>query len=210
MFAPDALTTACQDRDFRDWRGDHEHALAWVMRVEQPDAAEQLERARTHLDGLLLPRYQRQPHVTVGFAGLLGEGGYTAAHLAADVERLRSLVDGPLRLRATGWGSFPMVPFLGVECAWLHRANGVLTAGLAAEHRTQYRPHLTVGHFSVVVPIVSVLERLAPLPVSGHWQATALSLVRFDAADIAGPLTVEGELDLVRGDWSRAEGALLG
>ena len=76
------------------------------------------ESLRAHAD-VLLPRYERRPHVTVAYAGLLPTPGATPAEqfygpdrLARDILTLRRLAVRPFRVQVGGWGSFPMVPYL--------------------------------------------------------------------------------------------------
>ncbi|MDO5736159.1 MAG: 2'-5' RNA ligase family protein, partial [Propionibacteriaceae bacterium] len=180
---PFTHTIACQDRDFPEWHGGRSHALVWALELDGPDVREAVAEARARLDGLVLPRYERQPHVTVAFAGLAaqeGLTGYDDEQLQADLTRLRPLVDGAVELRATGWGTFPMVPYLAVESPWLAEAHRVLDDGVGAAHGMPYLPHLTLGHWRGQWRRHEVLERLdAPLP-TGRWIVGELSLLRYE------------------------------
>ncbi len=198
-------TTACEDRDFPEWHGGRTHALVWALLLEYPELEQFIADARSRLDGLLLPRYERQPHVTVAFAGLAeqpGLPGYDGEDLEADLDRLRSVVCGPVDVRATGWGSFPMVPYLAVKSEWLHRAHAALDRNDAERDQMSYVPHVTVGHWAGAWRRDSVLERLAaPLPTQ-DWQVSELSLMRYETHDIAGPLEPVGHMGLADGRWS--------
>lgn len=198
-------TIACQNRDFPEWHGGRAHALVWALLLEEPDIDQCVAAARLRLEGLLLPRYERQPHVTVAFAGLVAEPGlpgYDEKHLATDLTTITPLLDGPVEIQATGWGSFPMVPYLAVESDWLHGARAALDSDAVQLHQMTYVPHVTLGHWSGQWPRESVLERLAgPLPERA-WNAPRLSLLRYDTHDIAGPLEQVGSLDLTLGRWS--------
>ena len=68
-------TIACEDRDFPEWHGGRRHAYVWALEIPAPDLQECLHAARNRLAGLVLPRYERQPHITVAFAGLDAEPG---------------------------------------------------------------------------------------------------------------------------------------
>lgn len=198
-------TTACHDRDFPEWHGGRSHALVWALMLDEPDVEQCVAAARSRLDGLLFPRYERQPHVTVAFAGLAAEPGlpgYDDALLARDLERLTPLVHGPVSVRATGWGSFPMVPYLAVESEWLNLANAALEQTSASLHSMPYVPHVTLGHWSGQWPRETVLERLdAPLP-ERSWQVPELSLMRYETHDIGGRLEPVGRLNRTSGRWS--------
>ncbi len=198
-------TIACQDRDFPEWHGGRRHAYVWALELDAPALLECLDAARSRLDGLLLPKYRRQPHVTVAFGGLAaepGHSGYDDASLADDLIRLAPLVDGPVKVHATAWGSFPMVPYLGVAADWLPRAHEVLDGGVGAAHGMTYLPHVTVGHWAGEWPRDDVLERLtAPVP-DEVWSVEELSLLRYETHDIAGPLKPVGRLNLTTGLWA--------
>ena len=194
----------------RAWHGGRRHALAWALELDDP-AARLVTAARQRLGDLLLARYERQPHVTLGYAGLMGEPalpGYDTCSLSDDLSSLRPLLSGPVRVVADAWDTFAMVPYLGVAADWLHLAQQALSPS-ADTHRMAYRPHLTVGQYAVDVATDDVRGRLAPLPTAADWTVTQLALVRYETDDISGPLTAEGWLDLTTGRWRRATGALL-
>ncbi len=197
-------TIACEDRDFPEWHGGRSHALVWALLLDEPGVAQCIAAARQRLGALILPRYERQPHVTVAFAGLAAEPGlpgYDSQDLDADLAVIRTLLDGPVTVRPAGWGSFPMVPYLAVESDWLHRARGALDRDAVELHQLPYVPHMTLGHWSGRWKRESVLERLdAPTPRRG-WQVHSLSLLRYETSDIAGGLTPVGSLDLAHGRW---------
>lgn len=193
------LTVACQDRDFTDWHGGIPHALAWVLDVDDEHARQLVAAGRQRLGSLLLPRYERQPHVTVAFVGLADDDGWR--RVDADIDALRGLCTGPVTTTATGWDTFPMVPHLVLAGDWLVRANDLLTRDAPPGHAMDYRPHLTLGHYAGVGPQSQPLARLNGLATEGSWTAGELCLVRFATADIAGPLETVGCLDLTTGTW---------
>ncbi|WP_185975588.1 2'-5' RNA ligase family protein [Tessaracoccus rhinocerotis] len=197
-------TVACRDRDFVEWHGGRSHAVAWALELDHPDLRRTLAAARAALEGYLLRGYLRQPHVTLAYAGLVGPGGdeYGTARLDADLALLRRLAAGPVKLRATGWGSFPMVPYLELADDWLPHAHGVLTHGAPEEHEMAYVPHVTVGHYGGRWPMAEPLGLLREVPAVGDWVVPEISLVRFRTARIAGPLDVVGRLDLATGAWT--------
>lgn len=199
-----AHTVACEDRDFAEWHGGRTHAVAWVLELDHPDVRRMVAAARARLEGYLLRGYLRQPHVTLVFGGLVGEGDdeYGQARLEADIRLLRRLAAGPVALRADGWGTFPMVPHLALADDWLPHAHAVLTSDAPPEHAMDYRPHVSVGHYRGRWPLAEPLELLREVPASGEWVVPELSLVRFRTSRIAGPLQVVGRLDLTTGTWS--------
>ena len=202
-------TIACEDRDFPEWHGGRTHALVWALLLDDADTRLCIDDARRRLGGLVLPRYERQPHVSVAFAGLAEEPGlpgYGQDELAADLERIRPLLEGPVEMRAARWGSFPMVPYLGVQADWLHRARAALDRQAVEVHEMPYVPHVTVGHWRGRWSRETVMGRLGQSPPVRSWQVRELSLLRYESVDIAGPLETVGSLDLTNGHWSSATG----
>lgn len=200
------LTIPCLDRDFTAWRRGRTRALAWVVELDHPDLRELVDAGRHRLIDHLHPRYERLPHATLSFCGLLPAAvrqpdDFTKDDLAAHLEVLRGLTNGPIRLRSTGWGTFPMVPHLALECDWLHAAHDALTGAAPSGHEMDFLPHVTLGHYRGAWPLTLPLTLLAGLPFEGTWQSDSLSLVSYRAADIAGPLETIGRLDLTSGRW---------
>ncbi|MDF1488971.1 2'-5' RNA ligase family protein [Tessaracoccus caeni] len=196
----EALTIASEDRDFAEWHGGRTHAAVWAFDLDPPEVRGMIAAAHRCLSHLLLPRYARQPHVTVAFAGLMAPDDFDDARLDADLSLLRGLMAGPVTLTATGWASFPMAPYLRVDADWPHEARAALNISrpLAAE---TYQPHVTVGLYDTVVPIRDAVGLLDGLPFGGAWTLSHLSLLRYEAADIAGPLEIVGRLDLTTGEF---------
>lgn len=204
------ITLPCEDRDFPEWHGGCRHALVWVIELPDPRVQASLEEASGLLGDLLLPRYDRQPHVTVAFVGLAPQPGatpaervYLAADLDADLARLSLLPPGPVGLRLGGWGSFSTVPYLAARAEGLAPVREALLLGRPRDIR--YTPHVTLGHYRVAVPIEEVARRLAPWrPVELDHEVTELTLARYDTNDVAGPLTPVGRFGLSRGAWHAA------
>ncbi len=202
----DGVTRPIEDRDFAEWHGGCRHALVWLIDVDVPAVRDAVASARGRLDGLLYPRYDRAPHVTVAFSGLAPEPGAAPAdvlygddELTADLERLETLATTPFTLRIDGWDTFTTSPHLSVvgldHLLPLHEA---LTAQRACG-ADAYVPHVTVGLYNVTVPLAEVEARMAgwsapPIDVD----VTELVLGRYDTADILGPLTPMHRLALER------------
>ncbi len=197
-------TTTCQDRDFPEWHGGRTHALVWALLIGDRELEQCIAGARSRLDGLLLPRYLRQPHITVAFAGLAAEPGLPGHgddELTEDLARLQPLIHGAVTIRPTLWGTFPMVPYLAVESPWLFQAHAALNRSTDEDHGMSFIPHVTIGHWAGAWRRDTILERLqAPVPTQ-NWKVSELSLLRYETHDIAGPLQPVGGLDLLTGRW---------
>ena len=198
-------TEACEDRDFVEWHRGCPWCAVWLVRVEDDEVAAHMAQARASLQPWLLPRYARQPHVTLAYRGLLaGEGGHAAAvfgaaQLCADVQALQAAQLQPFTLQLSGVGSFSTVPYLAVSPhEGLLAAHDALLAQ-APYPDWRYVPHVTVGHYARRVPLSTVLEPLQrSVPAVWSWltPVTQLWLARYRTHDIAGPLSFEGYFDL--------------
>lgn len=193
-------TIACEDRDFTQWRGAAEHVLIWAVLVDVDGVRAGVEQARARWADVLLPRYERQPHVTVGYGGPLPAVGaapadpvYTQERAESDRAALECLALAPFEVRVGGWGSFQMSPYLRAEAPELEMLAGALGEG----RRRPYVPHVTIGLYSISVPLAEVAARaegwVSPavtVPVS------RVSLLRYEAADVAGPLEEVAAVEL--------------
>lgn len=195
---------ANQDRDFTEWHGGCRRALVWAIDADLPEVHAVLADARNRLDGLLIGRYQRQPHITLAYAGLEPEPGatpkgrvYLNHHLATDIDAASALNLEPFDVVITHWDTFPLAPYLGVkspQSAVLRAAFGGTTQG--------YVPHVTIGLYAVTAELADVKKRMSgfdPPPIT--VRVDRLHLLAYEAADIAGRLTTVGTLSLGDGAW---------
>lgn len=214
-------TQACEDRDFSEWHGGCPWCAVWVVRVDGTKVQALMDPLRTAIQPWLLPRYERQPHVTVAYRGLMVDAHplhacptavFGTAQLGADIAALQAAGLVPFSLMLQGAGSFSTVPYLAVMAsAPLQQAHDAV---LASELYPgwSYVPHLTLGHYACQVPMEVVLQQLqacaaktAALPVS----VDALWLARYRTNDIAGALHFEGRFDLRTQIYHTEPGALM-
>lgn len=219
MTADAALTQACEDRDFADWHRGCPWCAVWVVRVDQAPLQAHWQQARALLGDALLPRYARQPHITLAYRGLMaGAAAHAAAEFGAqqcltDVQQLQQLRPQPWTLSVHGAGSFSTVPYLDVPQG---------RAPLLAVHQAlspqppypgwHYAPHVTLGHYAHTQPLAPLLHRLQQgVQAQPPLQCTvsALWLARYRTDDIAGPLYWEGCYDLRSQQYVAQPGALL-
>lgn len=198
------ITVPTQVRDFVEWHGGCTHALVWAVEVDEPRIRAMVSQARARLEGIVLPRYERQPHVTLAYAGLAPrEGAIPAGHvyppgrLEQDLRALRAVLPPRMELTLEGWSSFSMAPYLCVdapECGRLRHALGAATS--------DYVPHVTIGLYGAAVPMSVVAHRMSgwsadPLRVA----VESVSLLSYETHDVAGPLSRVARLRLDDGSW---------
>ena len=215
--APPLFTQACEDRDFADWHRGCPWCAVWLVWLDVAPLHARVTQARAALQPWLLPRYARQPHISVAYRGLMsGDAHHPATEFAteqlrADIAQLHDLALQPWTVQVHGGDSFSTVPYLAVhdegQLAALHQA-------LSAEPPAgwHYVPHVTVGHYACAAPMADMVQTLrATLDAQPPLTATVqhIALARYRTHDIAGPLTLEGCWDVRLQRYVPQAGALL-
>lgn len=213
-----AHTEVCEDRDFAEWHQGRPWCAVWVVRAEAPRVQALVQVARSALRPWLLPRYARQPHITLAYRGLMPrdaadtQAEFGLPQLLADVQALQAAQLPPFAWQLQGVGSFSTVPYLALSHSpALHVAHEALMA------RTPYPgwhyvPHITLGHYGRRLPLADALQALQSSVPDGPLhaaQADALWLARYRSSDIAGPLYFEGRFDLATQQYVAEPEALL-
>lgn len=213
-----AHTEVCEDRDFAEWHQGRPWCGVWVVRAEAPRVQALVQVARSALRPWLLPRYARQPHITLAYRGLMPrdaadtQAEFGLPQLLADVQALQAAQLPPFAWQLQGVGSFSTVPYLALSHSpALHIAHEALMA------RTPYPgwhyvPHITLGHYGRRLPLADALQALQSSVPDGPLhaaQADALWLARYRSSDIAGPLYFEGRFDLATQQYVAEPEALL-
>ncbi|AQZ98100.1 2'-5' RNA ligase family protein [Comamonas kerstersii] len=213
-----AHTEVCEDRDFAEWHQGRPWCGVWVVRAEAPRVQALVQVARSALRPWLLPRYARQPHITLAYRGLMPrdaadtQAEFGLPQLLADVQALQAAQLPPFAWQLQGVGSFSTVPYLALSHSpALHIAHEALMA------RTPYPgwhyvPHITLGHYGRRLPLAEALQALQSSVPDGPLhaaQADALWLARYRSSDIAGPLYFEGRFDLATQQYVAEPEALL-
>lgn len=216
MHASDELSLPCDDRDFAEWHQGCPWCAVWVVLLDDTLTRRAVAAGRAALGDCLLPRYARQPHITVAYRGLCSGGDRHPAKefdlpaLRRDLDVLRRGAFQPFALQLQGVGSFTSVPYLAVAegsgpLAALHAA--LVPQEPAPDWR--YVPHVTLGHYGARMPLAHALQKLDGVGAGFSLQAVSqLALMRYASADIAGPLVLEGVFDLASGRYSAAPEAL--
>lgn len=210
------LSLPCVDRDFVEWHRGCPWCAVWVVWLDDAAIFRAVAAGRAALGDCLLPRYARQPHITVAYRGLCAGGDGHAAkefglqELRSDLVRLRRQAFQPFALQLRGMGSFTSVPYLAVA-EGLEELSALHAALVPREPAPGWRyvPHVTLGHYGLQLPLARALQKLQGLEAGLPPQPVSqLALVRYASADTAGPLVLEGRFDLASGRYSAAPGAL--
>lgn len=213
-----AHTEVCEDRDFAEWHQGRPWCGVWVVRAEAPRVQALVQVARSALRSWLLPRYARQPHITLAYRGLMPrdaadtQAEFGLPQLLADVQALQAAQLPPFAWQLQGVGSFSTVPYLALSHSpALHIAHEALMARMPYPG-WHYVPHITLGHYGRRLPLAEALQALQSSVPGGPLyaaQADALWLARYRSSDIAGPLYFEGRFDLATQQYVAEPEALL-
>jgi 2'-5' RNA ligase len=209
-FLAAGLTIRNLRRDFTEWHRGRPHYGLWALMLDRDEISGAVTAAQRHLGDQLLPGYRRQPHITVALGGFpcataRHADDYPQASFTAALAALRTAAPQPFTLEIGGLASFTSAPFLAVDdvdggIAALRRA--LLTSDPAEERGRagEYVPHLTVGLYAGEYDCATVADRLAAFPAPQlRVDVCRLAFVRYDSADVGGPLTTAAEYVLADG-----------
>jgi 2'-5' RNA ligase len=215
QFLQNPYTQANARGDFSGWHRGRPYYWIWALDVDNFAVRERVGRAADRLEGLLLDDYRRAPHITLGICGFpaaqaSGGDSFTPSHLAGQIAAIDQWAPSALTLHLCGAGSFQSAPFLYV--ADPHGQLETLRAGLVgpseALRRPDFVPHVTLGLYAGAWPSAEVARRLGsgevePLPL----EVRHVSLMRYAAADIGGPLETLADYSLERRRFCWRHGA---
>lgn len=196
--------------DIDPWRQGRQRYWCWCIEVSSDPIMARIERQQRRLNGLILPSYQRQPHVTLAVCGFWQSSPLVSPSnddfFEDDLQRQLSLIaDFPwpsFELRVLGTNSFASAPFLEVIDSSLENKLQRLRDCLSPQNddfrSIGYCPHITLGLFHRALAISELHFLLSdpsdrePIPLS----VSALSLMSYDSRDLAGALQLERRIDL--------------
>ncbi|WP_342618314.1 2'-5' RNA ligase family protein [Rhodoferax sp. GW822-FHT02A01] len=184
-------------RDFSEWhRGRSIYAL-WALQFDTTPLKPRMQAAQEALADLLLPGYERQPHVTLSLCGFPSaqpqfDDDFGPALVQAQLRTLQQANPTGFEIAIGGLDSFTSVPYFTVRdtAGQLHALRHCLQQTPAIAAHGDYTPHVTIGLYVDVFPMDYVLQRLraVALPADLHLPVTGLSLLGYQAAHIGGPL----------------------
>jgi len=219
-------TIAHVDRDFVEWHGGIERYAAWVILIAEPSWLDWIAEARDSLADLVLPGYERQPHVTVLAAGLLAPNHLTKTSVEEQSTAIARTESATTTLRAVRLGASRSCPIIEVRDD--ARVIPELRRGLAGVHpedapqesdssgtpdspldpptHKQPRsveiapPHITLGLFRRSGSLAAVRRRLASVqqPELPPLRVNTLHLCSYETRSVQGPLRIDREIT-----WNR-------
>lgn len=193
-------------RDFVEWHRGRSRFAFWAIDCDRPEIRERMAAAGRHLDRFLLAGYLRQAHLTLCVCGFPALQRILADdYMPEDVERqldaLQRARVAPFEVEVGGLGSSACGPYLcvGDPSGGLTALRGCLDSSAPYDHEPGYRfnPHVAVGLYAEAWPAQAVCERIAVFNDDVMtFRVARLSLMSYDASDIAGPLSILAEYDL--------------
>lgn len=197
-------------RDFPEWhRGRPRYAL-WAIDVGTPEVRQRVAAAQSHLAGLLLDDYCRQPHVTLSLCGFpqAGPPATTSADdfgppaLQAQLAALAAARPAAFELQIGNLASFSSAPYLPVSAASGHFASlrDCLETDETNRPQSDYVAHVTVGLYSGAWPTSAVQTRLDGFAGGEPLRLTVsrISLMTYASEIIGGPLLRVADYDFAR------------
>lgn len=208
IFFEGNLTQASECRDFVEWHLGRAPYLFWALDLDMPAVRQRIDRAATHLSGLLLDVYRRQPHLTLDVCGFPSAQPHHADDFAsqlllAQFEALRASRLPCFEIDIGALASFPSAPYLkvgdGGNC--LAAIRQCLAVEGASRLTGDYTPHVTVGLYADAWPAAVVHSRLAGFaagePLSCRIEQ--ISLMSYAPSEIGGALSRLGSFHLDEG-----------
>ena len=201
-------TLPSEQRNFVEWHRGRPHYAVWAVALHDPAIDARLEQVCAALQPLLLPGYQRQPHITLQLCGFAVDAprlpdDFGPLHLQAHSDALARLRPPPFELRIGGAFSFASAACLAVHdpSGSLPRLRSALGSMAASVDATRYLPHLTAGLYRGAWPMREVHARLRDLQTLPEIAVavTQLAWMRYDTAVVGGPLRTLRAFDLQAG-----------
>ena len=205
---PHAFTLRNVRRDFPEWHLGRPRYALWALDVDVAPVRQRMQAAQGHLDGLLLPDYCRQPHITLSLCGFPSDAprhadDFGTEMLRAQLAALRQARPQPFEMEIGALATFTSAPYLSVRDAGGHIAalRACLTGEAGSEPGFTYTPHVTVGLYADAWPMPAVQARLASFAGDAplRLRVAGVSLMAYAAAEIGGPLTQMADYDFGSG-----------
>lgn len=207
IFFEGNFTQPSECRDFVEWHLGRAPYLFWALDLDMPSVRQRIDRAATHLSGLLLDTYRRQPHLTLDVCGFpciqpQHADDFASQLLLAQFEALRASRLPCFDIEIGALASFPSAPYLtvgGGDCL------AAIRQCLAVEGGNRligdYTPHVTVGLYAGAWPAAVAHSRLAAFaggePLSCRIEQ--VSLMSYAPAEIGGALSRVGSFHFAEG-----------
>lgn len=192
-------------RDYPEWHlGRSDYAL-WYIEVDQPELIQYLDKIQTRFSDLLLPKQQRQYHITLFVCGFLQPAAkqynddFQIQQLQQQIKLLEALQLTAFQLEITQIDSFSSALFLQVTdragiLAQIRQQFAQVSAEIAAP---EYCPHITLGLYREAWPSDRVLQRIQQLPLKSiKIQVKKLTFGYYKAQILQGLLYPYQQIEL--------------
>lgn len=206
----EAMTQPSERRDFREWHRGRGPYVFWALDVDSLPVRRRLAAHVRRLGPLLLEGYVRQPHVTLDICGFPSlspqlDDEFGRDLLDVQLSALRCAQPKPFRIVVGQPASFRSAPYLSVDDVQGGIARLRACLAINGEHRLlgDYVPHVTIGLFAEVTPLVEVVACLAAEAAADALSVAVerLSLMSYEPAEIGGRLDCLAEYRLTSGQW---------
>lgn len=213
------FTVPSRQRDFPEWHLGRPRFAIWAIALDDADVAARLGEVRRVLDPMVLPGYERQPHITLHVCGF--PVGAPARHDDFGRHHLQAQLDALARLRPTPFDMCIGAPFTFASAACLSVRDEAQTLAplrtacqdaAPSSDATPYVPHVTAGLYARAWPLRDVHARLRSIRTlrERRLRVGSLDWMCYDSTRIAGPLSTLLRMDLDSGQVHVLDADLLG
>lgn len=190
---------AVSPHDPLNWHQGIEHYGFWAIVVQQEDWLKAFQRARAHVKTLVLPDYQRAPHITLSACGLVDRAHFCEEKLARQIRALEELKLSPFSLESLGLDSFETAPYLSInKHPLLLKIRGTLESICQDNPACDYHPHLTLGFYKQSYSLSTLQRHLSGYtqPVLPSLSVQSLCYCTYQTKEIQGNITIRHTLPL--------------
>lgn len=212
------LTIPSRQRDFAEWHQGRPRFAVWAIALDDTDVHARLGEVRRVLDPMLLPGYQRQPHITLQVCGFPVDAparpdDFGRHHLQAQLDALARLGQTAFEVCIGEAFTFASAACLSVgdEARALARLRTACQDAAPSSDTTPYVPHVTAGLYAGTWPLREVharLQSIRTLPAQ-RLRVGSLDWMCYDSTRIAGPLSTVLRVDLDSGRMRVVDADLL-
>ncbi|EPG37892.1 2'-5' RNA ligase family protein [Acinetobacter colistiniresistens] len=194
-----------EQRDYPEWHVGRSDYGLWYIEVDQPELIQYLDEIQAQFSDLLLPKQQRQYHITLFVCGFLQpsaqqyDDDFQIQQLEQQIKLLKALQLTTFELEITQIDSFSSALFLHIKdrdhvLAQIRQQFAQVTNEVAA---LEYCPHITLGLYREAWLSNIVLERIQQLSIKNiKFQVEKIAFGYYKAQILQGLLYPYQQIEL--------------
>ena len=121
----------------------------WAIVIDDEAWLDTFSYAQSYVKHLVLPGYQRAPHITLSACGLVDDAHFSKLKLQQQIDTLQALNLSKFEVDAGRLNSFQSAPYISIAShPKLTRLRGLFEAIHQDNPAADYQPHLTLGFYN--------------------------------------------------------------